>query len=188
MAPAKLIHCAARPASLPRSRLRQRVVDPAPPGHYLASRLQCPSALQRMQHWVDHSFADYDHGIRALADSLHDFITVHLRVLKQPQDQQLRHAIHEIRVRFPRRHYVVIIPRGSRYSKNVALNLSGPGSVPSRTAARARRYRPGIGSVLSQIAFGASERAATMSGQPSPLKSANANPYTVPLPSFQRTS
>ncbi len=49
-------------------------------------------------------------------------------------------------------------------------------------------YRPKPGGVLNQIPFGASDRAATMSGQPSPLKSANANPYTVPLPSFQRTS
>ena len=49
-------------------------------------------------------------------------------------------------------------------------------------------YRPGASPALNQIAFGASERAATMSGQPSPLKSAKANPYTVPLPSFQGTS
>jgi hypothetical protein len=64
------------------------------------------------------------------------------------------------------------------------------GSILSskRRACKSRRYRPGIAAVLNQIAFGAAERAATMSGQPSPLKSANANPYTVPLPSFQGTS
>jgi hypothetical protein len=37
-------------------------------------------------------------------------------------------------------------------------------------------YRPGFGLVLNQMALGASERAATMSGQPSPSKSANASP------------
>ena len=58
----------------------------------------------------------------------------------------------------------------------------GPVLSSKRRAGESRRYRPGIGSVLNQIAFGASERAATMSGQPSPLKSANPNPYTVPLP------
>ena len=61
-------------------------------------------------------------------------------------------------------------------------------SPSERRAGESRRYRPGMGSVLNQIAFSASERAATMSGQPSPSKSANAIPYTVPLPSFQRTS
>jgi len=64
----------------------------------------------------------------------------------------------------------------------------GPILSSKRRVGESRRYRPDIGSVLNQIAFGASERAATMSGQPSSLKSANANPYTVPLPSFQGTS
>jgi hypothetical protein len=52
----------------------------------------------------------------------------------------------------------------------------GPILSSQRQAGESRRYRPGIGSVLNQIAFGASERAATMSGQPSPSKSANAKP------------
>ena len=44
----------------------------------------------------------------------------------------------------------------------------GPILSSKRRAGESRRYRPGIGSVLNQIAFGAPERAATMSGQPSP--------------------
>jgi len=76
--------------------------------------------------------------------------------------------------------------RGHRRPRSLALG--SPYRNPRLVGNAGRRYRPGIGSVLNQIAFGASERAATMSGQPSPLKSANAKPYTVPLPSFQRTS
>src|SRR5690348_149575 len=49
-------------------------------------------------------------------------------------------------------------------------------------------YRPPFGFVLNHMALGASDRAATMSGQPSPSKSAKAKPYTVPLPSFQGIS
>jgi hypothetical protein len=40
-------------------------------------------------------------------------------------------------------------------------------------------YRPPRGFVLNQMALGATARAATMSGQPSPSKSAKAKPYTV---------
>jgi hypothetical protein len=54
-----------------------------------------------------------------------------------------------------------------------------------RTVVAARRwmamprgpiYQGWPGAVLNQIAFGAFERAATMSGQPSPLTSLNASP------------
>jgi hypothetical protein len=49
-------------------------------------------------------------------------------------------------------------------------------NVEALSANVGSNYRPETGGVLNQIPFGASDRAATMSGQPSPLKSANAMP------------
>ena len=51
------------------------------------------------------------------------------------------------------------------------------------------RVGPGHrGFVLTHTAFGASLRAETISGQPSPSRSPIATPYTSPLPSFHRIS
>jgi serine/threonine protein kinase len=51
---------------------------------------------------------------------------------------------------------------------------------PCRPSNRAECiYPPDFGLVLNQMALGASDRAATMSGQPSPSKSANASPCAV---------
>ena len=57
-----------------------------------------------MQYRVYNTLAHRDHRLGLVSDCLHDLVPIHLLTLKQPQDEQLRHTIHKVRIGFASRH------------------------------------------------------------------------------------
>src|SRR5581483_2885131 len=86
--------------------------------------------------------------------------------------QPVRFRVHRNKPRF----FSIQLHRGEL----AAPDRAGVDGVDAESREQAeggpKRYRPGPCSVLNHIAFGASVLAVTISGQPSPLKSANAIP------------
>src|SRR5438093_1450089 len=58
-----------------------------------------PCLFQIMQYRIDAPFAEGESVLGPLLDRLHDFVAVHLPLGQQPEDDQFRNAIEEIRVR-----------------------------------------------------------------------------------------
>jgi len=87
-----------------RSGWRYGVVDTATAVDGFPPRLERPIAFQPMQYRIDHAFTDSDHRIGTATDGLNDLIAVHLLLFEQLKNQQLRHAIHKIRIGFTASH------------------------------------------------------------------------------------
>src|SRR6185503_3357298 len=78
---------------------RYRVIDALAAVHALAARLQRAAFLERVQHGIDHAFAEPDGFGRDEAHRFHYFVTVHLAAALHSQNDQLRHAGQERRIR-----------------------------------------------------------------------------------------
>src|SRR5437763_9321932 len=99
---------------------RYRIIDPAAAIHSFAPRFERSITLKPVQHRIYHSFADRDHGSGAFTDGLHDLVAVHLLLAQEPENEELRNSVHEIRISLPERHGNNI-PCGSMYCNSLVV-------------------------------------------------------------------
>jgi len=100
------------------------VVDSAAAVDDLAPRLQGAVVFEAVQDGVDDTFAEGDEIAAAAADGLHDLIAVHLLLVEKLEDEEFGDAVHEVRVGIAGGHCEIMIPRGSRYGKEIMLTMT----------------------------------------------------------------
>src|SRR5580704_2053052 len=71
------------------------VVDTRASVYELAAGFESALALERVQGGINDALAQADGVVGLGADRLHEFVAVHLPRLKESQDQELRHTVHE---------------------------------------------------------------------------------------------
>jgi hypothetical protein len=76
------------------------VIDAAAAVDWFALGGEGAVALEVVEDGVDDAFAEGDGGSGAVADGLHEFITVHLAALEERKDEELWDSIHEVRIGF----------------------------------------------------------------------------------------
>src|SRR5215831_16728646 len=93
----------------------QAIVDAAAPVHDLVPRLKGAIVLKPVEHGIDHTFAEGERLGALRANCLDKFVTIHLPTREQPQNEKLRHSIHESGAVVAFCHGASLIPRANRY-------------------------------------------------------------------------
>jgi hypothetical protein len=80
------------------------VVDTATPVDGFAPGLDRAVAFEAVENWIDDALAHGNDFVGAGADGLNNLVAVHLVLLEKTEDEELRNAVHEVRIGFSGRH------------------------------------------------------------------------------------